>query len=192
MSLQAGADLGGIKDLEGLRERCFVDEETGCWHLRTARGRPLPRHQRHVVWVHGVGHVTATRAAWLLAKPGREVRPGWVCFRRCESHDCVNPAYLSTGTRKQLGRHMQATGKAVTPAKTAACRVLAQQHPKTKLTPETRAWLFESQQSGIDAAHGLGITQGRANVLRAKHRQALAARPVASVFELGSRAGEWR
>lgn len=187
MSHAHGARLDGIVTIHDLRDRCIVDDEEdgGCWHLRTARGGPLPRDQRHSIWMHGVGHITATRAAWLLANPGRQLRNGWVAYRTCDSYDCVR--HISAATKNAWGKHMAASGKAKTPAKVASARAAAAQMRHIKLTPELRQWLLESQQSGVEAAHALGITQSRANVIRAEHRKAVAARPAASVFELAMR-----
>lgn len=187
MSHTKGARLDGIVCIEDIRQRCYVDEDTGCWHLRTARGLPLPDDgKRKTLWVHGMGHLTVTRAAWHLGREGRPLPNGWRVYRKCASHDCANPAHMAAGTCKAWGRHMAASGKAVTPAKTMAARVVPKPHQK--LTSELKRWLLESEQTGSDAAHALGITQGRANCIRAAHRKALAERPAASIFDLAMRA----
>ncbi|QRF55324.1 hypothetical protein [Variovorax paradoxus] len=190
MSHEKGTRLDGIASLEDLRQRCVVDEDAGCWHLRTARGRALPQDQRHVIWVHGIGHVTATRAAWLLAHPARQLRNGWVCYRSCDSYDCVAPQHIVSGTRKAWGMHMARSGKAVTTAKAQANR--QGRRSTWKLTAELKRWLLESPQTGIDAAHALGITQGRANAIRAQERIELSARPARSVFDLAPVRGRVR
>ena len=185
MTHAKGTRLDGIATIEDMRQRSVIDEETGCWHLRTARGKPLPTGERHAIWVHGLGHMTATRAAWLLSRPGKTLRNGWICFRTCSSYDCVAPEHISAATRQMWGKHMAASGKAVTPAKTAFARAMPKHFQK--LTPELRQWLLESQQNGTEAAHGLGITQSRANCIRADHRKAQASRPAASVFDFAMR-----
>lgn len=185
MTHAKGTRLDGIATLEDLRQRCVVDEETGCWHLRTARGRALPQDQRHVLWVFGIGHVTATRAAWMLAHPGRQLHNGRVCFRSCDSYDCVAPDHIVSGSRKAWGAHMARSGKAVTAAKSQANR--HGRRSTWKLTPELKQWLLESPQTGIEVAHALGITQGRANAIRAKGRAELNARPATSVFDFAAR-----
>lgn len=180
---RTGTRLDGIASLEDLRQRCVVDEDTGCWHLRTARGRRLPKETRHVLWIFGVGHVTSTRAAWMLAHPEKSLPPRWICYRHCDSYDCVCPKHVLAGTRKAWGAHMARSGKSVTVAKSAANRGGMRSH--WKLTPELKRWLLESPQSGSEVAHALGITQGRANAIRAKERSRL---PANSVFQLGARA----
>jgi len=188
MTHAKGTRLDGIVTLEDLRARCVVDDEEdgGCWHLRGARGQAMPKGDRHMVWLHGIGHATATRAAWMLRNPGKQLRNGWIAFRTCQSYDCVR--HVTSANRQTWGRHMKASGKSRTPAKTAAQLIVAQGLPHTKLTPELRAWLLESTQSGSEVAHALGITQGRANCIRAAHRKAVASRPAASVFEFAMRA----
>lgn len=81
---------------------------------------------------------------------------------------------------------MERSGKAVTIAKTRA-NSTAPQRSTWKLTPQLKQWLLESPQTGVEAAHALGITQGRANGIRAKERARVAALPVSSVFALGAR-----
>ena len=96
MSHEHGAYLGGIRCIEDIRQRCVMDDETGCWHLRTARGRVFPkgdgRTQR--IWVHGRGAVSATRAVWELAH-GHQMQAGRRAMRTCDSYDCANPAHIS-------------------------------------------------------------------------------------------------
>lgn len=188
MTHAKGTRLDGIASLEDLRGRCVIDEDSGCWHLRTARGKPMPRGERHVLWAHGLGHVTATRLAWLLSHPGQELRKGYVAFRKCCSYDCVCPDHISAASRQNWGRHMASTGKATTPAKTIAARIQVSNLPQNKLTAETRSWLLESSQSGSEVAHALGITQSRANCIRAEHRKAASSRPAASIFDFAMRA----
>lgn len=183
MSHQHGAYLGSIRTIEDLRQRCVMSSDGDCWHLRTAHGRPLPRAQRHSIWIFGRGLLTATRGAWLLATGSLpQDQRGFVVFRSCESYDCVNPAHLKCGLRKTLIRHSVNAGTFETPARKAALKGFKASRPQAMVvTPELRVWLMESTQSGVEAAHGLGVTQGRANALR----QAMRARPN-SVFSMGN------
>lgn len=187
MAHQIGADLGGARTLTALKGRCFVSSETGCWHLRTGDGKPLARGiPTYSVWspVHR-RKVAATKLAWLLANPGQELPPGHVAFRTCDSHDCVNPKHLQVGTRSELGQHLAETGKATTEAKARAARVTARS--RSVLSDELLAWLLESRQSHVEAAHGLGITPSRAQQLRAPTQRQREKRVSPSVFNLGRR-----
>lgn len=182
-----GRRLDGIVTLDDLRMRCFVDEETGCWHLRGANGERLRPGKRHVVWSHThMQRLTSTQAGWLLSRPGREIPPGRLVHRTCDSFDCCAPAHLRCATKAQFGKWQIATGRMKTPAKAAAGRAARCAHQK--LTPELKQWLVESQQSGRDVAHALGITPSRASRLRRIHQEQQANRPVASIFEFAMRA----
>ena len=179
MSHPEGTYLGAVRCLETLRGRCVVDEDTGCWHLRTARGRPMPRDQRHVIWVAGIGHITATRAAWLLST-GREPGPDQKVYRDCQSYDCVAPRHIKVGAHRAMVRAGMRRGSMATPAKRAAFLKAAK--ARQVITPELRGWLLESPQSGSEVAHALDVSQGRVNAIRAKARR-FAAR--VSPFGLG-------
>jgi hypothetical protein len=182
MSHEHGTYLGSIRCLETLRERCVMDKDGDCWHLRTARGRPMQKGLIQRVFVFGHGHCTATRAAWVLAGRPLPTQKNMVIFRACEQYDCVNPAHLKAGTRRTLTRQMIDTKRFDTEARRAAQQKFFASRPMaTKVTPELKVWLIESTQSGVEVAHGLGVTQGRANALRAEARK----RP-ASVFNLGA------
>lgn len=178
MSLPFGTRLGGIASLEDLRCRCVVDKDD-CWHFRLADGRAPKAGRVMSTWVYGVGHMTVTRAAWLFAgklKPSSSK----TIARVCESKACCNPEHLRCWTRQQLMDHQKRIGRTKSAAKTAACR--AQGAAQSVITPELRQWLMQSTQCGTDAAHGLGVSQGRANVIRQQERQRLSG---SSVFSLG-------
>lgn len=182
-----GRRLDGIVTIDDLRQRCYVDEDSGCWHLRGANGERMPEKARHIVWSHAhMRRLTSTQAGWLLSHPGREIPAGRLVHRTCESHDCCAPAHLRCVTKAQFGKFQIATGRLKTPAKVAAGR--AAPSPHRKLSAELKQWLVESQQSGREAAHGLGITPSRASRLRRLHKEQQESRPIASVFDFAMRA----
>lgn len=184
MSHEHGTYLGSVRCLETLRGRCTMDKDSDCWHLRTASGRPMPRVGRHGLWLNGRGLMTATRAAWLLAHGSLPTQRSMVVYRACDSYDCVNPKHLKAGLRTALVRSRMASGAMDTPARRAALEAFKRSRPTAvAVTAELRLWLAQSAQSGVDAAHGLGVSQSRANALRRQMR----ARPN-SVFAMGAAA----
>ena len=101
MSHLPGAYLGGIRTVEDIRLRCYVDPNSGCWRWRLhfSRGRSC------CVWfLEGVEHKgTASRAAWMLS--GRRLEPGWVVSRYrslCDSDDCCNPEHHRAGPKGKV------------------------------------------------------------------------------------------
>ena len=181
MSFETGTYLGAVRCLESLHGRCVMDKETDCWHLRKADGKPMPRDgKRHHIWIFGHGPMTATRGAWLIAHGTLPPQRGMVVYRSCDSYDCVNPKHLKSGLRKAFTAKRMASGQMDSPARRAAVEKFKASCPfVTKVTAELKVWLIESTQNGPDVAHGLGISPGRANVLRKE-----AQRRPRSVFEL--------
>lgn len=101
MAHKQGTHLGGIRTLEDVRLRCYVDPGTECWRwrLHSSRGRSC------CVWVlDGIEHKsTASRAAWVLS--GLWLEPGWVVSRNrsiCNSPDCCNPAHHQAGPKEMV------------------------------------------------------------------------------------------
>lgn len=178
MPHQIGTNIGGLASLDAMRERCVCDAE-GCWHFRLADGKPMARGKRQSIWLYGGRFSTPARAAWEF-HTGKPVPASRVVYRSCESYDCINPQHLRCGTKadeirmhKKRGTYKERRGDS---AKNSASLA--------KLTAELRLWLLESTQSGVAVAHALGISQGRANAIRAQWRKrAPLAAP--SVFSMG-------
>lgn len=163
MTHSTGTYLGGIRHLHDLRDRCYVDP-AGCWHLRTARGRPMPKGSRHVIWVYEKGCVSVPKAAMELA--GRSVPNGHVAYRTCTSYDCANPEHMSTRTRSD---HSRTVGAGHIATKTVANRVAGAK--RSKVSPQGRARLAYSQERLVDLAREFGISVSWASAIRARERQ---------------------
>lgn len=179
MSHQIGANIGGIMSLACMRGRCVVDDDTKCWHFRTARGRPMPKDEVHRVWVHGGRVVTVTRAAWAF-HTGAPIPAGQVVSRVCGSYDCANPAHLRCWGKAEEGAHLARVGRFKGSIKRLAANT-RNARPLAKLTPELAQWARESGQSLKAAAHGLGVAASVIGNIRRGKSWRLGA-PSASVF----------
>lgn len=106
--MKAGTNLGGIRCLADLRDRCRIDTFSGCW-----------------LWALGVTHdgqpkveaviegrrtkTTGGRVAWMFAKGA--IPSGRVVYRaRGCPKLCLNPAHLSCGTKAEAGAFLQRSG----------------------------------------------------------------------------------
>lgn len=193
---QRGACIGGIQTLDDLRGRCVITAGSDCWHLRSAYGRPLvPRSGcGHVVWVHGMGAMSATRVAWMLHLAARDgtdnetarSRIGKrVVYRQCGTHDCCNPAHLRCGNRAHVILAAMRDGRLDMGKVAHAARKTGVK--RAVITPELRQWAIQSTQSGVAVAHALGVSQSRVNGIRAAARER-AGTAAPSVFALGEAA----
>lgn len=111
------ARAAGVTSLECLRQRCRIDDVTGCWvwSMAVANASTTPTPVVHIApgakgLVKGGAVVTAPRAAWLLA--GNTLEPGQVVYRLvCGNSRCINPEHCRTGTRAQMQAAIAATGR---------------------------------------------------------------------------------
>lgn len=177
MSHVPGAYLGSVRDLATLRGRCVIDGD--CWIIRRADGKPLPEGKVRCVWVYGLGSIPAARAAWLF-KHGQLPPLGHVVtqVQRCGAAGCVNPAHLTCRSRSHDVKIKASEGRMKSARKTIANRIEGQR--RSQVSAELRAWLIESPQSVVDAAHGLGIQRRWAAELRSTHRARHVVAPGAS------------
>lgn len=106
----------GIYNLSDVKDRCRVDEDTGCWHLgmsipkaRTERAKRCPRMSLPEGVITGVSpNLTAPKIVWLMS--GRVLHPKWIVWRNCQSDDCCTPRHLMAGTRADWGEWVAAGG----------------------------------------------------------------------------------
>lgn len=177
MPAKKGDHLGAVNSVETLRLRCYCPEHSDCWHLRTARGRPMPRDRSHTINVYGQGKITIGRAVWFLLK-GEMPKADRVVYRTCDSFDCANPAHFKCGRRVAALR--QAAKAGYSPAKLVP--LIESRLRRTKANAELRQWIAESAQPAKDVAHAVGLSSGRVNAIRTE----MLRMPVASVFTLAA------
>lgn len=168
MSHERGAYLGGVRDLETLRERCVMGKG-GCWHFRMPRsGRAASQTASHQVFVHQLGRkLSATRAAWLFSRgelPTADVR----IQRACTSYDCLCPEHLVKRTLTEAFAAAKARRGALwDTVHRVKASLASRKRANAKLNEELAQWARESPQSARDVAHGLGIAASRAIAVRA-------------------------
>lgn len=186
MPHKKGTSLDGIRTIEDLKLRCYVDPVTDCWHCRCYKVRgTMP--QVHFV-PPGETEMTKTtgRRAALHLATGEPVPKGHVVFARadCDSEDCVNPAHLRSGTRKQWGIALQHRGTMKDrPAKIAAA--LRTAASRRVLTPDQVRQILQSPESGRKLAEKFGVSSYA--VLSARRRRTYKDVPcgATSIFTVG-------
>lgn len=85
----------GIRTVSDLRDRCVIDDITGCWHWRgaTARGRSP------VAWLPAIGSRTTMGVIISVLLTGAKPPKGRVWHHTCETPFCANPKHQKLGTR---------------------------------------------------------------------------------------------
>lgn len=185
MPHELGTQFAGIRDLEGIRIRCFCDADTGCWHWRGTSGKRPDRQGREpILWLADERRTTTImRGAWLMAGK-RALKPGETVWRRCRSADCANPTHLLAGTRSEWGAWTARSGHLRgRPERSVINRRNKIDSGATTITMELAQWVRESPQTGRDIAHALGVTETPISRIRTGKTFRMPA--VASVFALG-------
>lgn len=176
----------GVRTLEDIRLRCYVDPITDCWHWRMQMDGTCGRV--NTVLDGKRRNTTARRAAVILS--GRAVQAHQAVWRAvcCESEDCCNPEHASVGSRKQMVKHLAFRGTYRTPAH-AAARLVGLQ----KIHAAVGGVMSESKACAIlvsplqdkEAAAEFGVSIRAVQDIRNRRKwKNVAPLPVASVFDL--------
>jgi hypothetical protein len=186
--------MTGIRTIEDIRDRCVLDEDTGCWMwagamINARMSTPSLRLTRSAWADLGVGKTTKSglRAAWLLA--GKRLPDGHIVWRSCCNSKCINPAHLRAGDRDAFGRHVARNGiAAADPSRRA--RLMLISAPRT-IPPEVIRAIESDIQAGrsrneIRDAHGVSLSMvSRVATGQHQHQRGRLV-PGASVFALGA------
>jgi hypothetical protein len=181
MSHPKGTDLGGVRSVDRLRERCVIDDETGCWHWKfgTSHGRPQLIISHPAVGEHI--RMSGARAAWVLSN-GRTVPEGQIVRLRCRSLDCCNPEHTKATTRTEWGKHIAKVGaNKCDPLRRA--QITRDAQARSKLNREIVSEIRASDRPAREEAarHGIAMSTVTAIRRRTRWKDALTA---SSVFNL--------
>lgn len=184
---------GGIRTLDDIMSRCFVDGDTGCWLWRGAlvqpQGMPYTHLPAGLFGCERRQQMSARKAAWLLA--GKPLAAGRVVYvDRCKDQKCVNPEHLRAGSRSQA---MQAADRNVGSYSDPMRRARLARYRLTWTTPVEKVRAVEASIAGgmtaKAAAHEHGLRYEIAkDILRGRHPHQRGSAHLmrgASVFALG-------
>lgn len=172
--MSLGKKYGGIRTVEDIRERCFVDEESGCWHWRgggKVSGSPS-------MWLPDLGRSSTMSQALCITTKGRPLKENEYFRWKCKTPYCGNPEHnkcvtLSTLRKEQAGKRVSAYRS----------KISKTMRDRSVITDEQIAELRESSDTAAELAKRYGISRSYVNKLRASVRRLpLDVAPNASVF----------
>lgn len=181
-SSRIGQDNGGIRSLKDIKDRCHIEFAGDCWQWRAAFSRgdggrlgvPVawsPKHRRVMSVLRMV-----------LEFKGQTLARNQMVWRECRCDDCVNPACLNIGTRKDWGEWTRQSeilkGDPLASFRNRKARV---DSGRAVLSMEIAAWIRESSQKGYELADMLGVSNTAISRVRTGKAWA-ATLPGASVF----------
>lgn len=160
-----GNYICAIRCVEEMRQRCRIDEDTGCWHWG---GGMYDDGTPSVSFIfEGKRMAHKGRKAALLLSTGKPLPKGHVAFqgKNCKSRDCVNPAHCRSSTRANWGQYMAASGRATSISKTV--NAIANGRVKARLTPEEAALIRISGESVAELAARYAVSVSHIKRIRA-------------------------
>lgn len=178
MSGKKGQDNGGICNADRLRDRCRIDEETGCWRMEAS-----------TIWLRlpeGGYKTCRPRRAAIIVSTQKDVPRGLMAYAtpKCVHADCARPDHATLGTRSAWMKAAAARGAFDTPARWAS--IARASGERRILTHEQRAEIANSRENGGLLAARYGISRSLVNAIRSisSGRTMYRERPaVASVFD---------
>lgn len=173
-----------MKALQDIKDRCVIDEVTGCWNFKGAissDGQPR-------VWCFDfnkgkMASLPGRRAVWYVLNQ-KPLPKKWRVFGTCSNPACMNPDHIKSGSAKEMGRvfsrnpNYHNIARKIASRKTGAARSV--------FTPETLQYALTSPETGIEVARKLGIS--RQAVSKARTGAIVCFTPLSSPFAgLGDR-----
>lgn len=180
MSHTKGTYLGGIRDPEGLKLRCFVERESGCWIWRGGMSHGFPCVTLCLSDGERSQSMRGQRAAQLLR--GVVMKPTDVAHPyQCRNVLCVNPAHGGVKTRKKHGEWMKSRGLCSSSPKHIAATVRRNKE-RAIVTPEMVAVMQASDATCAALGRQLGISASSVSKYRRGETGGVVAIRHASVF----------
>ena len=152
LNRRIGALLGAITNLDGVRARCDVNEDSECWIWRfsVAGGAKVPHAH-----VHG-RNLSMVRVAFEF-HTGKPVKRGRIVWRTCCEKLCLNPEHMRQGTRAQHGQWVREQGTQKGDMRRInACRASAA--ARTVVTTEIAQQIMRSDRPHAEWARELGVS----------------------------------
>jgi hypothetical protein len=112
-----GVDLGGVRTIDDIRDRCFISSDDECWHWRgatEASGRPK-------FWFPVFRVTTTPGPVIAFLKTGvRPKKARWL--NRCRVADCMNPDHWFPSNHSTACKRSKRRNPAVHAIKTTIAR----------------------------------------------------------------------
>jgi predicted XRE-type DNA-binding protein len=181
----------GIRDLQGILDRCKVDDITGCWLWGGGTSKGCPRACICAGVLHPERRSFAVRrAAWVLS--GRPDPGDRSVYRKhdCPNSRCVNPAHCHAGL---IGSQASEIAKRKDSPLRDARRIATLHRIRNKLAEQVAQAILGDLSAGMLQKHAAkkhGVNKGTVSLIARgmHHSQRQNLMRGASVFAQGSRA----
>ncbi|MES2634041.1 MAG: hypothetical protein V4669_13790 [Pseudomonadota bacterium] len=142
--------------LDDIKDNCRIEEGHWIWAGGLSGGLPTIHAPDYTRSDGRKQTQRGRRAVWHI-KHKRAIPAGWRVFGNCEEALCVNPAHIECITEIEYGARVAASDK----QKGRVQRIVANRaigRKRSKVNPETIAYIRSSRKTGIALAGELNIS----------------------------------
>jgi len=166
-----GTVLHGVRSLQGIKDRCRIDEDSCCWLWSMSKSKTgAARSVVIMPWEPKPKNVQAVRASYEYATK-KPLEAGLRVWSGCGNPLCVNPAHAMAGTVAEWGAFQAARGVwKGQPKRVNANRKIGEK--RKALTPEQVQIIRESSESNANLARDFGVTHQTISAVRLNKRYA--------------------
>lgn len=155
----AGRDLGGIRDMDGLKRRCRIHPITDCWEYISAQ----QSDGSYEVYIASERRCTSLGAAvgWLTT--GERVPAGkcWVAI--CGNHQCANPDHRKLRPLGEQARIAGAAGRLTSAVKSG--RISATRRARSPWSDADIAQMRADDLPASETAEKWGMSESYARLV---------------------------
>lgn len=154
--------MSGIKTIDDIKQRCVVDDESGCWLWQGYREPRTGRPAMSMIVEPGVRRCVKISVALHIIKSGKLPTPSSRIYFPvvCREMGCCNPAHHRLLTKGQINKLVGGHGAA------ARAKISAANFGKGRLSESDRAEIAGSDMKLTEIMERWGISLGYASQLR--------------------------
>lgn len=181
--------FSGITTLDDLKGRCIVDDLTGCWHWQGATvtdRKSGKRTQRLWIFDALAGEFRVMSGPMAVVElAGKRAQAETMGWRACRCDDCMNPAHMMSGTKREWGNWVRSHGHwKHNPKRTAANRRINRE--RSDLDLDTVRKVRAAAGNNIQIGAEFGLDPSHVSMIRLHKIWKESVVPGASAFTLGA------
>jgi hypothetical protein len=158
--------MSGIRTIADLRDRCWVDPDTKCWHWRGAKHKVGVGNRQPVgmAWCPAAQRAVTLGVLISFLRTSKGPAKGQLWYCVCDTRDCANPAHRKLGTQRDVKRSA--------PDALSHLKAAAVLRARSKVSDEVASEIRCSDEPGIVLAAKYDVSPAYVSRIRTGRRRA--------------------
>ena len=180
MPIPKGHDCGGMTTIARLKDRCVIDDETGCWNYN---GHKAKSDHTQSLWLPALGKTLSLGAAVGYLTTGKQNSPGKCWAPMCGNRYCGNPKHRKHVSMSELPGILASHGLYQSP--TTALKISRKRCATSKWSDAQIEAVRSAEGPEVAIAKAHGMSQSHVNRIRSGKARVLAGNPFAGLIPVG-------